>query len=70
MNRGACYYTTENNLCPKGDGSVLPTSIRNANIKKWTDQITAAGVPFLYWQVLPNADPHVSLSIPSPRTSF
>lgn len=53
---GACYYTTENNDCPSG--SVLSSSQRNANIKAWAGQITAAGLPWLYWQVLPNADPH------------
>ena len=56
--RGACYYTTENNNCPSG--SVLSSSQRNANIKAWASQITAAGLPWLYWQVIPNADPHVS----------
>jgi mannan endo-1,4-beta-mannosidase len=25
----------------------------------WASQITQAGLPWLYWQVLPNADPHV-----------
>ena len=59
--RGACYYTTENNDCPTG--SVLSSSQRNANIKAWASQITAAGLPWLYWQVLPNADPHVSVSV-------
>ena len=55
---GACYFTTENNNCPQG--SVLGTATRNANIKAWADQINAAGLSWLYWQVLPNADPHVS----------
>jgi len=53
---GACYYTTSNNNCP--EGSVLSTETRNANIKNWSDQINAAGLSWLYWQVLPNADPH------------
>ncbi|KAI5124677.1 hypothetical protein M0805_004285 [Coniferiporia weirii] len=53
---GSCYYTTSNNDCPTGD--VLDTSTRNSNIQTWASQITAAGVPWLYWQVLPNADPH------------
>ncbi|KAI0809250.1 glycoside hydrolase [Irpex lacteus] len=53
---GACYFTTENNNCPTG--SVLSTSTRNQNIKTWASQITAAGLPWLYWQVIPNADPH------------
>ena len=55
---GACYFTTENNNCPQG--SVLGTATRNANIKAWAGQINAAGLSWLYWQVLPNADPHVS----------
>ncbi|KAF8598376.1 glycoside hydrolase family 5 protein [Ceratobasidium sp. AG-I] len=53
---GACYFNTENNNCPTG--TALSTSTRNNNIKTWASQITAAGVPWLYWQVLPNADPH------------
>lgn len=57
LRRGACYYNTENNDCPSG--SMLATSTRNANVQAWAGQITAAGVPWFYWQVLPNADPHV-----------
>ena len=57
--RGACYYDTENNNCPTGD--MLDTATRNGNIQNWASQITGAGVPWLYWQVLPNADPHVRL---------
>jgi hypothetical protein len=57
--RGACYFNTENNNCPTG--GVLSTATRNANIKNWAAQITAAGVPWMYWQVLPNQDPHVCL---------
>ncbi|EKM60724.1 glycoside hydrolase family 5 protein [Phanerochaete carnosa HHB-10118-sp] len=53
---GACYFNTENNDCPSG--SALSSSQRNSNIEAWASQITAAGVPFLYWQVIPNADPH------------
>jgi len=53
---GACYYDTENNSCPVGN--VLATPTRNANLQNWASQITAAGVPWLYWQVLPNDDPH------------
>lgn len=58
--RGACYFTTENNNCPTG--SALPASTRNNNIRTWAGQITAAGLPWLYWQVIPNADPHVRCS--------
>ncbi|KAI0344085.1 glycoside hydrolase [Trametopsis cervina] len=53
---GACYFTTSNNDCPTG--SALSTTTRNNNIKAWANQITAAGLPWLYWQVIPNADPH------------
>ncbi|KLO14435.1 glycoside hydrolase family 5 protein [Schizopora paradoxa] len=53
---GACYYDTANNVCDYGDA--LDVATRNANIALWADQITAAGLPWLYWQVLPNADPH------------
>ncbi|QRV94694.1 Cellulase (glycosyl hydrolase family 5 protein) [Ceratobasidium sp. AG-Ba] len=53
---GACYFNTENNNCPTG--TALSTTTRNNNIKNWASQITAAGVPWLYWQVLPNPDPH------------
>lgn len=57
---GACYFDTDNNNCPSGDA--LPTDTRNANIQAWASQITAAGLPWLYWEVLPNADPHVRSS--------
>ncbi|KAG9121484.1 hypothetical protein FRC07_002553, partial [Ceratobasidium sp. 392] len=53
---GACYFNTENNNCPTG--AALSATARNNNIKNWASQITAAGVPWLYWQVLPNPDPH------------
>ena len=67
--RGACYYDTVNNNCPTG--GMLDTATRNANIQNWASQITGAGVPWLYWQVLPNADPHVSLvTISSSRLRF
>ena len=60
--RGACYFDTSNNDCPTGD--VLSTSTRNANIKNWAGQIDGAGLPWLYWEVLPNADPHVRAIAP------
>jgi hypothetical protein len=47
---GACYYNTENNNFPTS--GVLATATWNVNIKNWAAQITAAGVPRLYWQVL------------------
>ncbi|KAF7986228.1 hypothetical protein HWV62_38679 [Athelia sp. TMB] len=55
---GACYFDTANNDCP--EGAALSSSERSSNIKSWTAQITAAGMPWLYWQVIPNADPHGS----------
>lgn len=55
---GACYFNTENNNCPTG--GVLNTNTRNQNIQNWANGIAAAGVPWMYWQVLPNADPHYS----------
>ena len=57
--RGACYYNTANNNCPTG--GVLSTATRNANIKQFVNAITGAVLAWLYWQVLPNADPHVRL---------
>ncbi|KAH9924706.1 glycoside hydrolase [Fomitopsis serialis] len=53
---GACYFDTSNNDCPTGDA--LSTDTRNGNIVNWAEQIDNAGLPWLYWQVLPNADPH------------
>ncbi|KAF9782566.1 hypothetical protein IL306_011070 [Fusarium sp. DS 682] len=53
---GACYTDVENNNC--NGGSPLPTNTRDANIKKWAANIDAAGIPWFYWQILPNADPH------------
>ncbi|KIJ62581.1 glycoside hydrolase family 5 protein [Hydnomerulius pinastri MD-312] len=48
--------TRENDDCPTG--GALDTNTRNSNIKTWASQIDAAGVPWLYWQIIPNADPH------------
>jgi mannan endo-1,4-beta-mannosidase len=53
---GACYTDASNNNC--NGGSPISTSARDANIKKWAAQIDAAGIPWFYWQILPNADPH------------
>ncbi|PCH43597.1 glycoside hydrolase family 5 protein [Wolfiporia cocos MD-104 SS10] len=55
---GACYFDTENNDCPTGDA--LSSDTRNANIQQWAGSITNAGLPWLYWEVIPNADPHYS----------
>ncbi|KAF4965150.1 hypothetical protein FSARC_7017 [Fusarium sarcochroum] len=53
---GACYTNAGNHDC--NGGSPLNTNIRDANIKKWAASIDAAGIPWFYWQILPNADPH------------
>jgi len=53
---GACYYTTENNNCPQG--SKLDPNQRAENIKNWAAQISKAGIPWMYWQIIPNNDPH------------
>lgn len=53
---GACYFDTSNNDCPSGDA--LSSDQRNANINQFASAITAAGLPWLYWEVIPNADPH------------
>jgi mannan endo-1,4-beta-mannosidase len=53
---GLCYYDTSNNNCPKGNA--LSASTRDANIKKYADNISQAGIPWMYWQIIPNADPH------------
>ncbi|KAI1740598.1 beta-1,3-mannanase [Xylaria scruposa] len=52
---GACYFaTSKNQECDKGS----PASNRDANIKTWADNISKAGIPWMYWQILPNEDPH------------
>ncbi|KAM5521047.1 glycoside hydrolase family 5 protein [Fusarium oxysporum f. sp. phaseoli] len=53
---GVCYTDAENNNC--NGGSPVPASTRDGNIKKWAANIDAAGIPWFYWQILPNADPH------------
>ncbi|KAI0336245.1 glycoside hydrolase [Cubamyces sp. BRFM 1775] len=53
---GACYYDTENNDCPSG--TPLSVSARNANLKSFANAITGAELAWLYWEVLPNTDPH------------
>ena len=53
---GACYTDAANNNC--NGGTPLSTATRDVNIKKWAAQIDAAGIPWFYWQILPNADPH------------
>lgn len=53
---GMCYFDTSNNNCPKGNA--LSSNTRDNNIKYYADQISSAGVPWMYWQIIPNADPH------------
>jgi mannan endo-1,4-beta-mannosidase len=53
---GSCYTDASNNNC--NGGSALSSSTRDSNIDNWASSITAAGIPWFYWQVLPNADPH------------
>lgn len=53
---GACYFDSANNVC--SNSNALSTTTRNNNLQTWATQITAAGLPWLYWQVIPNSDPH------------
>jgi mannan endo-1,4-beta-mannosidase len=53
---GMCYFNTSNNNCPKG--TALSVAARDANVKKYADNISQAGIPWMYWQIIPNADPH------------
>jgi mannan endo-1,4-beta-mannosidase len=55
---GACYFDTSNNDCPQG--GVLAPSTRNSNINTWGKAILEAGIPIMYWQIIPNKDPHQS----------
>lgn len=52
---GVCYYSTDKNQnCDSGS----PSGSRDTNIKTWADNISKAGIPWMYWQILPNEDPH------------
>jgi len=53
---GACYYNTDNNDCPTG--SPISSTTRSQNIENWSNIILSAGIPWMYWEVLPNNDPH------------
>uniref|UniRef100_A0A6B2L8V3 mannan endo-1,4-beta-mannosidase n=1 Tax=Arcella intermedia TaxID=1963864 RepID=A0A6B2L8V3_9EUKA len=53
---GACYFDTDNSNCP--NGNPLDPSQRDANIARWADVISSAGIPWMYWQIIPNKDPH------------
>jgi mannan endo-1,4-beta-mannosidase len=56
LRSGQCYFDTSNNNC--SSGNALSASARDANIKKYADIISQAGIPWMYWQIIPNADPH------------
>lgn len=53
---GACYHDTSNNNCQVS--GVLSESTRAVNLRTWADAFGAAGIPWMYWQVIPNNDPH------------
>lgn len=55
---GACYYKTANNRCNNDGNGALASGTRDNNIKNWANIISSAGIPWFYWQVLPNVDPH------------
>lgn len=55
---GACYWDTENNVCSQDNP--LDSGTRDQNIENWAGSMTAAGLPWMYWQILPNEDPHQS----------
>lgn len=55
---GMCYFDTSNNDCPKGDA--LDPATRDANVAKYADAISKSGIPWMYWQIIPNADGHDS----------
>merc|ERR1712137_43638 len=54
---GACYWSSENNTCDD-DYYPLASNTRDYNIKGWANNISAAGIPWMYWEIIPNADPH------------
>lgn len=53
---GACYTDAANNDC--NGGNPLNAGTRDSNIRKWASSIDAAGIPWFYWQIIPNPDPH------------
>lgn len=53
---GACYYDSENNACDYS--TPLDEPPRAANLKNWARNISMAGIPWIYWEIIPNADPH------------
>lgn len=55
---GMCYFDSSNNNCFKDGASPLDSNTRDNNIKTYANNIAQAGVPWMYWQVIPNVDPH------------
>jgi len=53
---GACYTNTGNNKCTYGNS--IGADKRDQNIKQWAASIDSAGIPWFYWQIIPNKDPH------------
>lgn len=55
--RGVCYHQDSSNQCKSGGGGEDPN--RKSILQKFAGTLTDAGIPWLYWQAIPNADPHV-----------
>ncbi|KAL9078646.1 MAG: hypothetical protein Q9157_002445 [Trypethelium eluteriae] len=53
---GVCYFSGENNDCPSG--SPQGDDARIAKFRQYADAISQSGIPWWYWQFIPNADPH------------
>lgn len=53
---GACYYDTKNNVC--NQSNALYSGTRDDNIGEWAHDFDQVGIPWMYWQILPNEDPH------------
>ncbi|KAI0202966.1 beta-1,3-mannanase [Astrocystis sublimbata] len=51
---GVCYFNTENNVCNSGGIS----GDRDEKIKEFADAVSKVGIPWMYWQIIPNSDPH------------
>lgn len=53
---GACYFDTANNRC--NPSNALASGTRDGDIGQWAQTFNEVGIPWMYWQVLPNEDPH------------
>lgn len=53
---GACYFDTSNNRC--NPSNALASGSRDDNIGQWAQTFNEVGIPWMYWQILPNEDPH------------